>query len=79
MNDLTQIWTYLAEEPLLWLTATLIAYSLGDAAFRASGQRPYVSPVLIAVTLLAVVLFLTQTPYQAYFEGSMGRKKRGDF
>lgn len=70
MTDLTQIWTYLAEEPLLWLTATLIAYSLGDMAFRASGQRPYVNPVLIAVTLLAVVLYSTSTPYQTYFEGA---------
>jgi len=70
MNELTQIWTYLAEEPLLWLTATLIAYSVGDAAFKASGRRPYVNPVLIAVTLLAVVLWMTATPYQTYFEGA---------
>lgn len=70
MNELSQIWTYLAEEPLLWLTATLIAYSLGDAAFKASGKRPYVNPVLIAVTLLAVVLWMTETRYQTYFEGA---------
>ncbi|MGO4914312.1 LrgB family protein [Pseudogemmobacter sp. W21_MBD1_M6] len=70
MSDLTRIWTYLAQEPLLWLTATLIAYSLGDAAFRASGKRPYVNPVLIAVTLLALVLWTTATPYQTYFEGA---------
>ncbi len=70
MNELTEIWTYLAEEPLLWLTATLIAYSLGDAAFKASGKRAYVNPVLIAVTLLAVVLWMTATPYQTYFEGA---------
>lgn len=70
MNELTRVWTYLAEEPLLWLTATLIAYSLGDVAFRASGKRPYVNPVLIAVTLLAVILWITATPYQTYFEGA---------
>ena len=70
MNELSQIWTYLAEEPLLWLTATLIAYSLGDAAFKASGKRPYVNPVLIAVTLLAVMLWMTETQYQTYFEGA---------
>ncbi|ASJ71223.1 LrgB family protein [Granulosicoccus antarcticus] len=70
MNELTQVWTYLAEEPLLWLTATLIAYSIGDAAFRASGKRAYVNPVLIAVTLLAIVLWKTATPYQTYFEGA---------
>lgn len=70
MNELSQIWTYLAEEPLLWLTATLIAYCLGDAAFKVSGKRPYVNPVLIAVALLAVVLWTTATPYQTYFEGA---------
>ncbi len=70
MNEFTQIWTYLAEEPLLWLTATLIAYSLGDAAFRASKKKPYVNPVLIAVMLLALVLWGTATPYQTYFEGA---------
>lgn len=70
MSELTQVWTYLAEEPLLWLTATLIAYSIGDAAFRASGKRAYVNPVLIAVTLLAIVLWKTATPYQTYFEGA---------
>jgi predicted murein hydrolase (TIGR00659 family) len=70
MSELSQIWTYLAEEPLLWLTATLIAYSVGDAAFKASGKRAYVNPVLIAVTLLAVVLWTTATPYQTYFEGA---------
>ena len=70
MTDLTQIWTYLAEEPLLWLTATLIAYSIGDALFKASGNRPYVNPVLIAVALLAIVLYGTATPYQTYFEGA---------
>jgi predicted murein hydrolase (TIGR00659 family) len=70
MTELSAIWTYLAEEPLLWLTATLIAYSLGDAAFRASGKRPYVNPVLIAVTLLALVLWTTATPYMTYFEGA---------
>lgn len=70
MSDLRQIWIYLAQEPLLWLTATLFAYSLGDAAFRASGKRPYVNPVLIAVVLLALVLWTTATPYQTYFEGA---------
>jgi predicted murein hydrolase (TIGR00659 family) len=70
MSELTRIWTYLAQEPLLWLTATLLAYSLGDAAFRASGRRAYVNPVLVAVVLLAVVLWSTGTAYETYFEGA---------
>lgn len=70
MHEFTDIWSYLASGPLLWLTATLIAYGIGDAAFRASGRKPYVNPVLIAVALLAVLLEGTGTPYETYFGGA---------
>jgi predicted murein hydrolase (TIGR00659 family) len=70
VSDLSEIWTYLAQQPLLWLTLTLIAYSIGDTAFRSSGRRPYVNPVLIAVLILAGLLWLSATPYQTYFEGA---------
>lgn len=70
MSDLTDVWTYLAQQPLLWLTATLMAYVIGDAAFRTSGRRPYVNPVLIAVVILAFLLWISATPYQTYFEGA---------
>ncbi len=69
-SDPAQIWTYLSRDPLLWLTATLVAYAIGDAAFRAAGRRPLVNPVLVAVALLALLLRGTGTPYAAYFEGA---------
>lgn len=70
MTDLPDIWSYLSQEPLLWLTATLAAYVAGDAAFRAAGRNPLVNPVLVAMALLGGVLWLTATPYQTYFEGA---------
>jgi len=70
MTEFQEIWTYLNREPLLWLTATLIAYAIGDGLYRAAGRRPYVNPVLIAVLLLALALGLTKTPYATYFEGA---------
>ena len=70
MNILPEIWTYLAQEPLLWLTATLVAYAVGDALFRAAGKRPYVNPVLIAVVLLASLLWVAEVQYATYFEGA---------
>lgn len=70
MTDLSDIWIYLERAPLLWLTATLVAYSIGDAAFRAAGRRPWANPVLIAVILLALVLWGTDTGYETYFEGA---------
>lgn len=70
MTGFAEIWTYLSQGPLLWLTATLAAYAIGDAAFRASGRAPWVNSVLIAVILLAIVLSVTRTPYATYFEGA---------
>ena len=70
MNDAALIWSYLASQPLLWLTATLAAYWLGDAVFRASGRKSYANPVLIAVVALALVLGISGTAYSTYFEGA---------
>lgn len=70
MPEFPEIWSYLSSGPLLWLTATLVAYGIGDAAFRASGRKPFVNPVLIAVALLAVLLKVTGTPYETYFGGA---------
>ncbi|MEN8896265.1 MAG: LrgB family protein [Yoonia sp.] len=70
MTDFAEIWTYLAADPLLWLTLTLASYGIGDAMFRASGRKPYINPVLIAVALLAVLLQLTGTSYATYFDGA---------
>jgi predicted murein hydrolase (TIGR00659 family) len=70
MTEFAEIWTYLSADPLLWLTLTLAAYGIGDALFHASGRRPYINPVLIAVALLAVLLRITGTSYRTYFEGA---------
>jgi predicted murein hydrolase (TIGR00659 family) len=70
MTGFADIWSYLARDPLLWLTATLVAYAMGDAAYRAAGRRPWVNPVLVAVAILAVALWVTGTAYADYFEGA---------
>jgi predicted murein hydrolase (TIGR00659 family) len=70
MTEFAQIWSYLSQGPLLWLTATLAAYAFGDAISQRANRAPVVNPVLIAVALLAVVLFATGTPYATYFEGA---------
>jgi predicted murein hydrolase (TIGR00659 family) len=70
MPEPAEIWSYLSREPLLWLTATLVAYLAGDGLFRAAGRRPLANPVLIAVVILGTVLWISGTPYQTYFEGA---------
>lgn len=64
------IWVYLSETPLLWLTATLIAYGIGHIAFTRSGSNPAVNPVAIAAALLIALLIATDTDYDTYFEGA---------
>lgn len=64
------IWTYLTSEPLLWLTATLVAYAVGDYLSKSSGRNALVNPVLIAVVILAGALLVTETPYETYFNGA---------
>ena len=69
-QGLHDIWVYLAETPLLWLSATLVAYVIGDAASAAARRHPLVNPVVIAAGLLVALLLATGTPYQTYFEGA---------
>lgn len=67
---MTDIWSYLSREPLLWLTATLAAYLIGLAIFRAVGNKPLANPSLLAMLMLAVLLHVTGTPFATYFEGA---------
>ncbi|WP_378941874.1 LrgB family protein [Paracoccus sp. R86501] len=70
MSDPLLIWSYLAQGPLVWLTATLVAYLIGDACFRAANRKSWANPVLVAVILLALLLIGTGTDYATYFEGA---------
>jgi predicted murein hydrolase (TIGR00659 family) len=70
VNDPALIWSYLAEGQLLWLAATLAAYLAGDWLFRRAGRQSWANPVMLAVLMLAVLLWLTGTSYATYFEGA---------
>jgi len=67
---LPDIWSYLSREPLLWLTATLVAYLIGDHLSQRAGRNPLVNPVLVAMVLLGGLLWATATPYATYFAGA---------
>jgi predicted murein hydrolase (TIGR00659 family) len=72
MNDapLLDVWVYLAETPLLWLTLTLVAYVLAFGFYRASGSSPLVNPVALAVLILIGLLLASGTSYDSYFAGA---------
>ena len=70
MDDTITLWSYLARDPLLWLTVTLAAYLLADWIATALGRHALANPVLMAVLFLTLVLTVTGTPYSTYFEGA---------
>ncbi len=70
MREFSEIWSYLAQGPLVWLTLTLLAYVLADLIAEKAARRPLANPVLIAVILLGAMLWASGTPYATYFEGA---------
>lgn len=70
MNDLVQLWVYLASTPLFGLTATLCAYSLATMLYDRVGKAPWANPVLWSVVCIGAVLLGTQTAYPSYFAGA---------
>ena len=69
VSNPAMIWSYLSQGPLLWLTATLVAYGVGMALFQAAGRRPWANPVALAVAVLALVLWVSETPLSDLFRG----------
>lgn len=67
---LTDVWVYLAQTPLLWLTATLLAYLFADWLYQRAGRMPLLNPVVVAIALLVGILLITDTDYQTYFDGA---------
>ena len=61
MRDFTEIWAYLSEGPLIWLTATLGAFLAAEALSERLGRHPLAHPVPVAVALLAGALAATGT------------------
>ena len=69
MTGVVQLWVYLQTTPLLGLVATLVAWEIASALNVAARGNILANPMLISIALLAAMLLVTGTPYQAYFEG----------
>jgi len=68
-QNLSEIWIYLSASPLAGLTLTLMAYGVAYRLYTHFNNNPLLHPVVIAATLIIGFLLLTDTQYDAYFEG----------
>lgn len=69
-EQIFSIWVYLAQTPLLWLTATIAVYQVAATLARRLGAPPLLNPVLLAIVALVLILLATGTPYATYFAGA---------
>ena len=49
------LWVYLSQQPLLWLTVTLLVYAAADALSLATGRHPFANPVFHSMWIIARV------------------------
>lgn len=67
---LSNIWVYLSQTPLLWLTVTLVAYWIADAISQKAKRHPLLNPVVLASGSIIGILYFSDTNFEAYFEGA---------
>jgi predicted murein hydrolase (TIGR00659 family) len=70
INHLTEVWVYLSATPLVGLTLTLMVYVLSYQLYLSAQCHPLLNPVLISIVLIIMLLLLTNTAYQTYFDGA---------
>lgn len=69
-DNVTELWVYLAERPLTWLTVTVTAYAIADRIAIFGRRHPLLNPVVLSALLIMAILMLTETPFATYFEGA---------
>lgn len=67
---MTSFWVYFAAKPLWWIIVTIAAFLFTTWLNRRVGGTPLLHPVLVALSLIIVLLRLTDTDYETYFSGA---------
>jgi len=70
MSAISDIWVYLSQSPLLWLTVTVLCYAGAFWLFEVSGSQPLLNPVWVSVATIIAILVITDTRYETYFDGA---------
>lgn len=70
LNNLNDIWVYLAASPLFGLVLTLIFFQAAQWLYRRANHNPLLNPVAVSVLAIMAVLWLWDMSYEHYFEGA---------
>lgn len=66
MNSLFELWSYLRETPLFWLTLTLVTFQASVWLLKRLPDWPVLNPFLVTTLSLIAILLITDTPYETY-------------
>jgi predicted murein hydrolase (TIGR00659 family) len=64
------LWVYLATSPLLWLAVTLVVWLVAGGIARLRPGNPLLNPILLSISMIALILTVGQIDYDTYFEGA---------
>ena len=70
MSTMKDLWAHLSGGALLWLTLTLVVYTIADRLSLLARRNPLANPVLHSVWVIGVILVASGTPYETYFDGA---------
>ena len=70
MSAMTDLWQAVSAGPALWTGLTLAAYMIALRIYKACGSSPLATPVVLAIVMVCLFLWLTGTPYETYFAGA---------
>lgn len=70
MSAADGLWPHLTGSALLWLTLTLVVYSIADRISLLLQRNPLANPVLHSVWVIGIIVVATGTPYDTYFTGA---------
>ena len=59
----------LLSQPIFWATLTIAAFVVGQNLYKATGNSPFIPPILSGVAVIVTTLELTGTDYDTYMQG----------
>lgn len=78
------LWQHFQSQPITWLVVTLVVFLLASWLNSRAGKTPFLHPVLLSLSLIILLLYLTNTDYPTYMQGAVppsfawpGRRRSG--
>ncbi|MCV6588418.1 MAG: LrgB family protein [Marinobacterium sp.] len=64
------VWLILTDAPVLWLVLTIAVYMAAGWLNQRCGRTPLLHPVVVSLSVIILVLKLSQVSYDTYIEGA---------